>query len=62
MSKQTISYRRDLDIRNADALPAGLRCRYLLCLRGPGAVLIAKGWHRRMPRAKSGEVVVVFGK
>lgn len=51
-----------LDIRNLDALPRGLGCRFLLCITShvPG-VLIAKSWHRKEPAAGRGEVVVDLG-
>ena len=57
----TIAYNRSLDIRNTDALPKGLGCKYLLCIQGPGGVLIAKAWKRKAPaRLLAGEVLVTF--
>jgi len=56
---ETIKYTPGLDIRNVGALPAGLGCKFLLCIRGEGGALIAKSWHRKMPKT-GGDVVVCF--
>ncbi len=56
-----LKYTRELDahLRNVSSLPAGMGCRYLLCLNGPKGELIAKSWHRKMPRT-GGNVVLIF--
>lgn len=65
MTDNVIPYTRELDrrIRNAESLPAGLNCRFLLCLKGVGDGLVAKAWLRKRPKALGPvEVLVTFGK
>jgi hypothetical protein len=59
---KTVKYTPALNIRNADALPAGTGCKYLICISGPDGQLVAKQWCRKMPPERPGETVVKFGK
>ena len=48
-------------IRNIEALPGGLRCNYLLTIRGEQGTLIAKQWKRKRPKSlASNEVLIQF--
>ena len=49
MNANEVRYSPKLDIRNIDALPRGLNCRYLMCVQGLGPELVAKQWHRKRP-------------
>ena len=55
-------YRPEMDIRNVDSLPAGLNCRFLVCIKGEDGALIAKRWARKKPGLGLGEVSVDFGR
>lgn len=46
---QSITYRKDLDIRNLESLPRGLNCQYLEVIEShiPGTY-IAKQWRRNI--------------
>jgi hypothetical protein len=48
---QIIRYTSEIEsrLRNVDALPRGLRCPYLVVIRGEGNDLIAKQWTRVKP-------------
>lgn len=57
-----VDYHPGLDqaIRNLDVLPPGTGCRYLRCLYVKEGELVARSWHRKSPRLRPGEAVVVF--
>lgn len=56
-----LPYHRDLPIRNTQSLPSGRGCRWLLCIRGEGADLVAKHWCRKLPKdVGANEVIVEF--
>lgn len=55
-----IQFTNDLKITNLNHLPAGLNCKYLLCIRGEDDVLIAKQWCRKEPVPKKHEILVEF--
>lgn len=51
----------DANVRNIDALPKGLNCKYLLTIRGEDNDLIAKAWKRKKPaQLEPGEVLIEF--
>ena len=62
MKQNTIKYSVQLDskIRNISALPSGLGCKFLLCIKGEGDDLIAKAWKRTKPSLVEGEILVRF--
>jgi hypothetical protein len=66
MIKQVVSYKEhraeiDKAIRNLENLPGGLKCNFLLAIRGQQGTLVAKQWLRRRPRSlASNEVLVTF--
>lgn len=56
-----IDYHKELTIKNLDALPAGLNCRWLIVIPSPYAnEFVAKRWARKPPTLKSGEQVIRF--
>ena len=56
-----IQYSRQLDIRNIENLPGGLKCNYLLAIQGQDNTLIAKQWKRKQPASlKQKEVLIKF--
>ncbi len=47
----TLTYTKDMDIRNVANLPRGTGCKFLLCILGPtDKTFIAKQWCRKMPK------------
>jgi len=50
----------DSKIRNLASLPGGLRCKYLVTLKGENDTLIAKQWKRKLPIAKANQVIIKF--
>jgi len=47
-------------IRNIENLPGGLKCNFLVAIRGHNSTLIAKAWKRRLPKLDDNEVVIIF--
>lgn len=48
-------------IRNLESLPTGLKCNYLLTIKGENDTLIAKQWKRVAPKSLAGnEVLITF--
>lgn len=60
--RQHYRYRPEYDIRNLATLPAGLGCRFLVCVIGECGALVAKSWHRKRPPIYSTtEISLEFG-
>lgn len=57
---QSIPYDKKLPIKNIHALPAGLRCKYLLCLVAHTGDYVAASWHRKPPMVPAGYVLITF--
>jgi hypothetical protein len=56
-----VDYDKNRDvIRNLDALPGGLGCKYLLAIESPyPCEYVAKQWKRKMPaNTNRGEVII----
>jgi hypothetical protein len=54
----------EIDVRNIEQLPAGLGCRFLLCLESHliNDRYIAKRWLRKLPKeTKECEAIIDFG-
>jgi hypothetical protein len=48
-------------IRNIASLPGGLKCNFLVTIRGENNTLIAKQWKRKAPKTLSdNEVLITF--
>mgnify|MGYP001409714026 CR=1 FL=1 len=58
---EIIQSRPGLDIRNLNEIGWCFNANYLLCVKGEGNVLIAKGWKRKIPiYSREIEVIVSF--
>ncbi len=46
-------------IRNLNNLPSGLKCSYLLTIKGQDNTLVAKQWKRKSPKVLSNNEVLI---
>jgi len=53
-------YEVGMEVKNLASLPTGLRCNFLVCIKGHNGQFIAKKWKRKAPCTKKGEIVIAM--